>query len=74
MQAFAVSLVLMSSACGQGAMSTVQSSPAPVFRVHRELSPAPCVVYLNADRYDSGKGDRHVLPLSGRCGATSGQR
>ena len=78
MQAFAISVVLMSSACGQDAVippgPSVQSSPAPVGRIDSEPCPTPYVVSFNAERYDSGKGDRHVFPLSSRRSATSGQR
>jgi hypothetical protein len=45
-----------------------------VCRIASESRLVSSVVSINAERYDSGKGDRHVLPLSGRCGATSRQR
>lgn len=78
MQAFAISVVLMSSACGQGAAPvTEQQEPglaALVRTIDCRSAQPPYVASFVAERYDSGKGDRHVPPLSGRSGTTSSWR
>jgi hypothetical protein len=78
MQAFAISVVLMSSACGETATTTPYYQERELAAIVRTIDcrtqPTPYVASFTAQRYDSGKGDRHVPPLSGRRGAASSQR
>ena len=78
MQAFAISVVLMSSACGETAVTLPCHEERELAAVVRTVDcprhPTPCVASFATRRYDSGKGDRHVSPLSSRRTAASGQR
>jgi hypothetical protein len=69
MQAFAISVILMSGACGRPAATIpcdqhrVLAATAAIDGVARSL---PYMATLPIDRYDGGKGECHVAPLSGR--------
>jgi hypothetical protein len=78
MQAFAISVVLMSSACGGTAATTqddaVREIPAVTRTLEDRHESTPIVASCAAQRYDIGKGKRHVAPLSSRRDPASGQR
>ena len=69
MQAFAISVVLMSGACGgaEGTDSPKIAAPSATV-VRHELA------LQTAARYDSGQGAGHVSPLSGRGRAVTSAR
>jgi hypothetical protein len=78
MQAFAISVVLMSSACGQGdpaaPLHCTPYASAVVCHFDGAAPPAAHVVSFNSERYDSGKGHRYVSHLSRRRNPVSSQR
>lgn len=77
MQAFAISVVLMSSACGEIAAPMPNHQQRNLAAVVRgsdsQPQRKPYVASFAGERYDSGKGDFHVAPLSSRGGAASGR-
>lgn len=78
MQAFALSVVLMSSVCGDNPVAMQfhdeRNSAAAVGTIDMRPVQTRHMASCTDQRYDSGKGDRHVPPISGRRSATTSQR
>jgi hypothetical protein len=75
MQAIALSVVLMSSACGHSAASSTDYGAKPAAVVCESGQQLPGVSCVPAPRdYDSGRGLRYVAPLSSRRRSASSER
>jgi hypothetical protein len=72
MQAIAISVVLMSSACGDSATASDRYDTLPPPVVHKKLlAEDPPMTCVQAPlHYDSGKGSPYVAPLSSRRRST----
>jgi hypothetical protein len=75
MQAIALSVVLMSSACGHSAASSTDYGAIPAAVVSKGDKEPPSASCVAAPRdYDSGKGLRYVAPLSSRRRSAPSER
>jgi hypothetical protein len=76
-QAFAISVVMMSSACGQSDSTphaVQQPLPAAIRTSETLIRPASGIAVSGVQRYDGGHGTFHEPPLSGCRRAASGGR